>query len=101
MSQNKKSEDEKSLKIEGPMTIYEIQEIHKELNQIMENGEVTIDLTDVTDCDTSGIQLLCSAAKTAKEKDIKLSYTGTSEIVEKAAKRIGVEFKTLSGIQGG
>ena len=102
MTGKKKIKNVKSLKIEGPMTVYEIEEIHKKLIQAFEQGkETVVDLTAVTECDTSGIQILYSAAKTAKEKGVNISFLLDSEAIEVAAERIGVELGTLSGIRGG
>ena len=67
-----KMEDRKGcavLKIQGPMTINEAKSIRDEMLGCFENyNGLILDLNDLSDLDTAGIQLICSARLTAQEK---------------------------------
>ncbi len=67
MAITSEEQDEKILvSVEGAFTIYEAPELREALLRAFENhAEVLLDLSGVTECDTAGIQLLCSARTTA------------------------------------
>ncbi len=67
------------LKIDGPMTVNETASIRDELIEclVTYNGLI-LDLDAVSECDTAGIQLLCSARLTAKETGKSFSVTSAS-----------------------
>ena len=54
-----------------------------------------LDLSDVTRCDTAGIQLLISAKRTAEEAGKGFLISEISEAVLETAKCIGVELNPL------
>lgn len=58
--QNRKSKDALSIKFSGELTIYEVQNALSKLNDIPElyNSNLKLDLSEVTECDTAGVQLL-------------------------------------------
>ena len=56
------------LKINGNLSVYEVANLRDELVACFDMYDgLTLDLNEVNDCDTAGIQLLCSAGKTAAE----------------------------------
>ena len=55
------------------------------------HSEIILDLNNITECDTAGIQLLWSARKTAEDKNKNFSIKNASESVKDAALRIGTE----------
>ena len=55
--------------------------------------DITLEFTDLTDCDTLGVQLLLSANKSAKIGDSRFYLKGNIEALRLAAERIGLNFK--------
>ena len=71
------------LSIEGPMTISDAAGLREEMLACFNDYEgLILDLHDVSDCDTAGIQLLCSARLTAERtgKDFKVSRASMSSM---------------------
>ncbi|MEZ4527249.1 MAG: STAS domain-containing protein [Desulfobacterales bacterium] len=55
------------VRIEGPFTIYEAPALRELFLECFEKYRgLTLDLESVTECDTAGIQILCSARATAE-----------------------------------
>ena len=54
------------------------------------DDSLEIDVREVTECDTSGLQLLCSLKKTTHEAKKRLVVIGGSEAIEKVMARTGV-----------
>ncbi len=63
----------------------------KLLKAFEENQDIVIDLNDVMECDTAGIQLLYSVIKTAGNTNKSLSITNISKAVNVAAERVGIK----------
>lgn len=58
-----------SLVIRGELTIYQISEALEALRSAIENGQLkTIDLAEVTEIDTAGLQFLLAAEKISQSK---------------------------------
>ncbi len=80
------------VKVEGAITINEVAELGKRLLECFKaNTSLALDLKDVSDCDTSGIQLLVSTNKMVKISKKEFSVIHASECVRTAAGRIGIE----------
>ena len=76
------SEKRVIIKIDKPMTIYEIMSIRDEWIDSFENHDcLVLDLSEVTDCDLAGVQLLFSAMKTASDTDKLFSVSSLSKAV--------------------
>ena len=89
---------EKLISIKGPMSIYEVREIYGDLlKSFDEDGEIILDLSEVTSCDVAGIQLLYSAKRTAKETGKGFSLSGVSSAVLEAAGGAGIELEISEG----
>ena len=89
---------EKLISIKGPMSIYEVREIYGDLlKSFDEDGEIILDLSEVTSCDVAGIQLLYSAKRTAKEKGKRFSLSAVSGAVLEEAARTGIELDLSEG----
>lgn len=70
------------LTIRGPLSIYEVTDIRNELIQCFDNcSTLFLDLDEVTECDTAGVQLLCSARITADRYGKKLGVKQASAAV--------------------
>ncbi len=83
------------LKIKGELTVYESEIVRDELLICMsESDSLALDLDNVNECDTAGIQLLCSAKKTAEKSGKYFSLSTISEVVREAAIRIGLNPET-------
>lgn len=82
------------IKLEGALSAYEVANIKPKLIDGLEkNSGITIDLQDITECDTLGIQLICSAAKTAKLQNKDFSISTKSELCWTAAQNIGLDLE--------
>ncbi|ACT51950.1 MULTISPECIES: lipid asymmetry maintenance protein MlaB [Methylovorus] len=69
--------------IEGEMTIFEAAEYHAALlPPVTQCHTLELDLTNVTEIDTSGLQLLVSAKLRSQQTGSTLSITGHSETVQ-------------------
>ncbi len=93
----KEDRDGKSfLRLEGPLTVYEVGEMREVLLASMEKDrELVVDIAGINDCDTTGVQLLVSARKKAKKEKKKFFITGNSDAVRNAAERIGVSLVNI------
>lgn len=81
------------LKIEGPIDIHETCTLKDTLIDSLATGDILLDLESVSECDLAGIQLLCSASRSAGIRGRTIEITGISESViqacESAAVKIG------------
>lgn len=76
---------------EGPMTIYEVGTLHQAFaSGFNDRRGFLLDLTRVTECDTAGVQLLCSARKTAEENEATFGIIGIAPAVLKALEACGL-----------
>ena len=67
------------LKIEGQMTVNDASALRDEMIECFNHCDgLILDLNDVSDCDTAGIQLLCSARLTAQGTGKRFEVTGAS-----------------------
>jgi len=78
-------------------TIYEVEEIYKELLSALKSGEaVDINLDGVVKIDIPAIQLLVSTLKTCESESTPFSLSNVSDEVKETLKRTG--FDTLFGV---
>ena len=72
----------KTLAIEGELTIYRAAELRQALlDGLREDGDLTIDLSGVTEFDSAGVQLLIAAKKSAAAGARSLRLSGHSPAV--------------------
>lgn len=85
------------LKIEGAMTIYNAAALREELAACFgQYKKLMVDLSEVSDCDATGIQILCSASASSSVSGISFAVSRSSSSVDDAFLRGGlniVEFK--------
>ena len=78
--------DMATLRIDGELTIYRAAELCDALKTVMAGvpggHELEVDLSDVTEMDSAGVQLLVAAKKTARASGRELHVTGRSPAVE-------------------
>ena len=84
--------------VQSPMTVYEAEKVRKEwavyLSDNCKPGSasgVSLDLKNVSACDITGVQLLCSARKTAALNHKIFRVSEASEAVIKAVYDAGLE----------
>jgi anti-anti-sigma regulatory factor len=89
------SEKQERIKIfvRDPLTLPSLESLRQELIDAFIRGQVvTVDMNEVSLCDTAGIQLLISASKMAKQNGIDLRFEHVSSAVAAAARKIGFFF---------
>jgi len=73
------------VKVEGEFSIYEASTLRNEFLECFNNyNGLILDLGNVTECDTAGIQLLCSARLTAENEGKIFSVDKMAETVVNA-----------------
>ena len=81
-----------NLTVEKKLTIYEVTEIQKKILALLDSGShLQMDLSQVTECDTAGIQLLCSILRTARKKGEAITIPAFSSAIQGTARIIGIE----------
>ena len=66
----------------GELTIYQVKELLAELNQVITLGKtVEVDLFEVSEIDTAGVQALLFAKRLARSHDIELRFVNHSKPV--------------------
>jgi ABC-type transporter Mla MlaB component len=84
-----------NLTVEKKLTIYEVTEIQKKILTLLESdSHLQMDLSQVTECDTAGIQLLCSILFTSQKENRKITINTFSRTIQNTAKTIGVQLTT-------
>jgi anti-anti-sigma regulatory factor len=87
----------KTLKLEGKLTIYEVGILREELlTSLNDAGVLEIDLMEVNECDTAGLQTLCSAKRTADQRDKKIVIAGIPMAVEAAMIKTGITHEMIA-----
>ena len=79
------------LKITGPTNVSNVGELLEQLLAAFEHSDsVTVDLSDVTEIDAAGLQLLCSSHRSSIFANKKLRISGQEQpAIRKAAELIG------------
>ena len=85
------------MKIEGALSIYEAAELRgKFLKYFKKNSKgLTLDLGDVTECDTAGAQILCSTKLSAAESGKPFIITDISPSVRDTFVRCGLPMEEI------
>lgn len=79
------------LKVTGSMSIYEAAALREAMLAAIDGPEgLTLDLGDVAECDTAGVQLLCSAHITARNRGKSFHIRSLSEAVAEAMEGVGL-----------
>jgi anti-sigma B factor antagonist len=85
MSEHPVSETARSMKIEGELTIYRAAELREVLKGALSAAparcEFEIDLSDVSEMDSAGVQLLLAARRTARATGRELRIVAPSRAV--------------------
>ncbi len=84
------------IRVKGALTIYEVAELRDLLLEGLDQTQgLRLNLADVTECDTAGIQLLYSARMTAKDRGKRFEFTERSRSVQETAEVIGIDPQAL------
>lgn len=84
------------LKLNGGMSIYEAAAIRDELAACFKNHDkVILDVDEVGNCDTAGIQLMVSAFRTADDTGKTFEVRGMSDSVRKSVVDLGLRLSAI------
>jgi len=86
-----------TLSIQGTLDITAAEELRRTLSDFLAGGpSPVVDLSAVSDCDTAGFQLLCSACKTARNSGKPLRLRGVSGAIRDAGRALGLSMEELA-----
>jgi len=82
---------ERTLKLEGNLSIYDAVGLREKLASLLKEADILkIDMAEISDCDTSGLQILCSTKKTADKEGKRILLEGISKVIEDAMIKTGI-----------
>lgn len=88
------------VKIEGSISIYMVSAFREKLLAVLENDPgLELHLGGVTDCDTAGLQLLCSARKLAKQLKKRFSISSVPQTILEVLERAGLDPDEILGAE--
>lgn len=86
-----------NVEIGSSLTISNIAELHSKFKKIINNSDrINIDLNNIDDCDTSGIQLLYSIKKSCLERKKEITIINPSAAINEALNRISITWEIFS-----
>jgi anti-anti-sigma factor len=98
-----RSEDKEqwvSCEITGTLNVSEVADIRDEIIVCLSaRNKIVLDLNGVVDCDSAGVQLLCSAQKTAASQGKELTVVRAPAVVRESAARVGLRLVEDLGCQ--
>lgn len=78
--------------LEGSLSIYQVEDIHRNLVQKLEaGGDVVLDLGPVDECDSAGVQLLVATRLTAARRGLAFRVREVSQAVIEAFVQLGLD----------
>ena len=81
-----------ALRLEPELTIYSAAQVHQVLLAVLRPGAaLTLDLSDVCEIDSAGIQLLIAARREAEARGGSLALCGNSAAVQDAFVLLGLD----------
>lgn len=90
------SEGSNTLKLSGALDIYSAGDLRDLLRQELQaRSELTLDLSQVDACDAAGLQIFCSAARTAEEAGKKFRIVHPSAAASHVSDGIGLSVEEL------
>ncbi len=86
------------VKFDGGLTVYEAAAIRDELVECLDaHAGVTLDITDVNECDVTGVQLLLSAGLTARAENKSFAIQGANAGVTDIIRDLGLDPEKVLG----
>jgi anti-sigma B factor antagonist len=87
----------RSIKLEGNLSIYDAGAVKENLrNSLLDIEVLEINLTEIRECDTTGLQILCSAKKTADKEGKRILLDAISKPVEDTMIKTGIIHEMIS-----
>jgi anti-anti-sigma factor len=87
----KDDEEQTTVQITGAFDVYQVSEFCEQLRSCLATrNKVALDLSGISDCDTAGIQVLCSTFKSTKQMGKELVVLDIPVSVHKAASNVGI-----------
>ena len=84
------------IEIEASLTIFNVAELQNQILKILKNSnKIEVDLKDITECDTAGIQLLYSLKKSCLSEGKDFSLLNPSDDFNEALNRMSIPLETL------
>lgn len=88
------------LKLRGTLDISVAGELHTALRDFLSGpSSLVLDLSGIDACDTTALQLICSARKTAERSNRRLQVVGLSDPVAETSAALGLS-TTAAGSEG-
>ena len=86
------------LKFDGKITVYEAASLCRELKEYVDadSNILAMDLGKVAECDTAGIQLLCSVMKTCLCRGNEIVFENVPLCVTQIAENLGLELDRVN-----
>lgn len=86
-----------NIEIDTSLSIFNAATLHEKIADTYKRFDrINIDLKDITDCDTAGIQLLYALKKSCLDAGKEISLTNPSDAVTDALKRMSMSWEHLS-----
>jgi anti-anti-sigma regulatory factor len=84
------------ISLPGALTIYTVEEIRiRFVDALRTPNDLELDLSEVTECDTAGVQLLCGARAAAAAAGLLFCTQSAPECVLLACAAVGIDPLTL------
>jgi anti-anti-sigma regulatory factor len=80
-----------ALRIDAELTIHNAQAVFAVLREQLPAKNYRLELSGVTDCDMSGLQLLMLFAREAKAAGKKFQITGASDVIDQALRLLQLD----------
>ncbi|PAW79524.1 MAG: hypothetical protein B9S32_03025 [Verrucomicrobia bacterium Tous-C9LFEB] len=84
-------------KLEGALTLYTVETLRPQMmDRLSQRDGLEWDLGKVDACDCAGLQLLCSARKSAMASEISLQIVNPSPAIKTAADGLGLDLSEIT-----
>ena len=90
------NEGKRVVRINASLTIYDVPALYEAFLDCFDSeGDVMIDVGEVTECDAAGIQLLCAIRKNIPENRYSVQIVGASDAVKDTLKGMGLDAEEI------
>jgi anti-anti-sigma factor len=82
---------QKNISLSGELTIYQARDTHSQLTDVLHDAtELNLDLSNITDVDSSFLQILLWLQQEGVRQNIKVTLTQPSEVLQKVISQLGL-----------
>lgn len=82
---------QKNISLSGELTIYQARDTYSQLIEVLHDAtELSLDLSDITDVDSSFLQILLWLQQEGIRQNIKVSLMQPSEVLQKVISQLGL-----------